>query len=155
MTKGKLELKALSGSSGAFLGQKIVTADFKAVITLFPKQSKAESGLAVVGDDKNMIAMTVTRNEISLWKLQDGEKFIIREQTINSKDSLRFRVEVKDGKEIDFFYGSNGEDFQKFNVNIVDGAYLPPWDRALRVALISRGRPTATALFDQFVLEKQ
>ena len=151
---GKLELKAMPGVSGAFLGQKILTADFKATTTLFPEQSKAESGLAIVGDEKNMIGLTVIRNKISLWKLQDSEIHIIKEQTISIIGNISIQAVVRNGKDIDFFYSANGEDFQKFNVNVVDGAYLPPWDRAIRVAVIARGSATTTALFDNFVLEK-
>jgi hypothetical protein len=35
----------------------------------------------------------------------------------------------------------------------VDGAYLPPWDRGVRVALVAGGERGATARFDSLRVE--
>ena len=64
-------------------------------------------------------------------------------------------MEVANGKEITFLYSEDGKDFQMLNATRVDGSYLPPWDRSIRVGLLSKGAKGQKVTFDRFELQHQ
>jgi xylan 1,4-beta-xylosidase len=152
---GRLELSAMPDPSGLFLGQKIFTSHYQADVQVITNRSKAAAGLALVGDEKNLVALTVKGSVLSLWKLENNKETLIGQKTITPKETLYLRATVKNGKELDFFYSVDGARFDKMNGDIVDASYLPPWDRAVRVALIAKGAPALTATFDNFKLDNQ
>ena len=51
-----------------------------------------------------------------------------------------------DGHRFRFAWSRNGRDWQTVGDEI-DGSYLPPWDRGVRVALTAGGRAGATGKF--------
>lgn len=155
VSDGQLHLDALPNKSGAYVGQKILTADYVGEVVVYPQESKAAVGIAIVGDEKNLVSMTVKNNKISIWQLYDDKEQLLQEYPIKSADKLYMRASVANGNEITFFYSINGSSFVKVNQKPIDGFYLPPWDRAVRVALVSKGSPTSNAIFDNFVLENK
>jgi xylan 1,4-beta-xylosidase len=155
VNNGRLELSALPDKTGAFLAQKILTKRFDASIVVYTGQSKAAAGLAIAGDEKNMISVTVSGNKLQVKKLENGQESVIKEQSVKVKDKIHLRASVRDGKDIVFFYSTDGKTFQQINEKVVDGFYLPPWDRAIRVALTSAGPANARAVFDDFVLDNK
>ncbi len=153
INKAKLELQAMPSKSGVFVGQKILTANYQSRVTLFQKESTAEGGLGIVGDEKNLIALTVKNGKARLWKIQEDKEEVIAERSVPESAKLQLKVEARNGKDFTFYYSTNGETFQKVNDNAADGFFLPPWDRALRIVLISKGETQTKAVFDDFVLE--
>ncbi|WP_209309750.1 hypothetical protein, partial [Tamlana crocina] len=62
-----------------------------------------------------------------------------------------FKVEVSNGEEYTFFWSEDGENWQGFkDIEPLNGFYLPPWDRAIRIGLISKGEPSLQVDFDLF-----
>jgi hypothetical protein len=117
--------------------------------------SGAETGLALVGDEKNLIAVSVKSNVLSAWKIESAKTTILSEQTIPAGDKIRLRIQVKNGKDVSFSYSLDEKAFKNVNESPVDGFYLPPWDRAVRVSILSRGKPDTKSTFDNFVLDNQ
>lgn len=154
VAKGMLELWTVPGVAGAFLAQKIYNGDYQASVTIYPRRSKAEAGLAVIGDEKNLIGITLLKDKLSVWKIQGNQKYLLEEKSLSIKNGIQLRAVAENGNKINFFYSVDGDDFQKLNANTVDGAYLPPWDRAIRVGVVAIGSKAAKAVFDDFVLEK-
>jgi hypothetical protein len=152
---GKIELTASSEKPGTFIGQKIFSDDFQAQVTVFTDQSSSAAGLAIIGDEKNLISATVQSGKIKIVKIENDIEMVIMEKDIDKKPAVHLRVNVRNGKDIHFASSADGKKFNDLNENPLDGFYLPPWDRAIRVALISRGTPNQRAVFDDFILENQ
>lgn len=155
VSNGRLELSALPGKAGAFVAQKTLTANYDASIVVHTAQSKAAAGLAIVGDDKNMISVAVSGNKVQVKKLQNDEEAVITELPVKAKDKIHLRASVRNGKDIRFSYSTDGKTFQQLNEKVVDGSFLPPWDRAVRIAVTAAGTANTRAVFDDFLLDNQ
>jgi beta-xylosidase len=152
LDNGVLTLNALPEKGGAFLGQKIYTANYEADVVVLANQSKAETGLALVGDEKNLVSATITKGKLIIRKLEADKETIIEEIKLSVKDKLYLRATVKNGKDITFQFSNDGKAYTNANKEPIDGFFLPPWDRAVRVALIAKGDPSSKATFDHFKL---
>jgi beta-xylosidase len=153
LSDGKLTLFAQPEKSGAFLGQKTYTADYEAEAVINGFTTTA--GLALIGDEKNFISTTIEGNKLVLKKVEADKETILNEKKINAKDKLTLRVSVANGKDISFAYSTNGKDYSTINSENINGTYLPPWDRAVRVGLISRGSVGQRSTFDHFILRNK
>jgi len=153
--KGRLELAASPEKAGSFLGMKTVTEAYHASVVIYPKQSTSEAGLALIGDEKNFVAASLLGNRLLLKKVEDDRETVIEERAITTSDSLHLRADVKDGKNISFSYSTDGKSFTSLHSAPVDGFFLPPWDRAVRAAIFSKGKKSQKAVFDSFQLRNK
>ena len=151
--KGKLELAAANTKSGAYLGMKTLSADYDADVTVHTTESTAEAGLGLIGDEKNFVSVTVQKNRIVLRVLEQDQERIIEQKLLPTNKILHLRAQVRNGKDISIQYSVDGKKFEALNEVPVDGFFLPPWDRAIRVALFSRGDGTEKAVFDDFKIK--
>jgi beta-xylosidase len=150
---GKLTLSAKPSNGGAFIGFKTLTTNYQSEIVLL--SSTAASGIALVGDDKNMIRILLQENELIVSKLENDKETVIMKQTISASPKLHLRMDVRNGSNVSFSYSVDGISFVKMNDSAVDGQSLPPWDRAVRVGLISKGATSQKAVFESFVLRNK
>ncbi len=153
LRNGKLTLAAKSSNGGAFIGFKTLTTNYQSEIVLL--SSTAAGGIGLVGDDKNMIRILLQENELIVSKLENDKGTIINKQTISTAPKLHLRMDVTNGSKVSFSYSVDGTSFVKMNDNAVDGQSLPPWDRAVRVGLISKGETSKKAVFESFVLRNK
>jgi xylan 1,4-beta-xylosidase len=135
-----------------FIGQKTYQADYTVRSRIRTTRGNAEAGLAAIGDDENMIGVSVLNNTVQVWKLEKGEHIIISERTFKRKDQVVLEMKVSNGKDISFGFSVDGKTFTSLIQTPVDGAYLPPWDRAIRAGLISKGQKDQKAVFENFIL---
>jgi xylan 1,4-beta-xylosidase len=149
---GKLNLFALPGKPGAFLGQKTYSPEYQVEAVFSAKESTAESGLAAIGDEKNILYVSLKAGKLGIWKLQDDQEMKLFEQTVKAKDKIYLQMKVTNGKDIIFSYSLDGKAYKPLNDQPVDGSFLPPWDRAIRVGLISKGNASQKAVVDRFVI---
>jgi hypothetical protein len=98
---------------------------------------------------------SVTDNQIVVRKVEQDKETIIEERRFRPSEDLHLQVNVKNGKDISFFYSTDGKKFTLLNKQPIDGFFLPPWDRAVRVALFSRGEKSEKAVFDNFLLKNK
>ncbi len=150
---GQLALMALPERSGAFLGMKTYKANYHAEVMLHAAAGSAESGLALIGDEKNFVMVTVKDKRVSVTKVEADKETVIKEIETTAGEKITLRLTVKNGKDISFAYSADGENFTLLNEEPVDGFFLPPWDRAVRVALVAKGETSQKALFDNFILK--
>lgn len=150
---GRLELTALPDKAGVFLGQKTYVEDYEAEAIVLTRESTAAAGLALVGDQKNFVSVSVEDNRIVVRKVEAEKETLITEKRIGSGEKIHLRAQVENGKDITFSFSTNGKKFRVLNSTPVDGFFLPPWDRAVRVALVSKGESSLKAVFDRFVLK--
>jgi hypothetical protein len=88
-----------------------------------------------------------------LRKVESEKETLVEETTIPRGRVVYLRADVKNGKDISFSYSADGKKFTALNETPVDGFFLPPWDRAVRVALVSKGEKGQKAVFDNFSLK--
>ena len=147
---GALHLSASPAVTGSFLGHKTVSADYTATAKLHIKRSGASPGLAVMGDDNNMIMAIYTEGVIRLVQVRDGKETILATKGMEKAKKVYLQANVRKGKDIGFYFGKDKNRLQLLNDQPVDGSYLPPWDRAIRIGLISKGEKGKNAVFESF-----
>jgi xylan 1,4-beta-xylosidase len=151
--RGRLTLGALPTATGAFLGQKTYDVDYVADALVLVKKSNATAGLGAIGDEKNVISVQVKEDMIKVVLVQDGKETEVMSKQVEKNKKLYLRMQVRNGKNFLFFYSTNGKDFYVLNTTPIDGGYLPPWDRAIRAGLISKGAANEKAVFDSFEMK--
>jgi beta-xylosidase len=150
--KGELQLDALPDKPGAFLGMKTYSENYEVEAILDLSQTTSEAGLGLVGDEKNFIVAAVKNNRLVVRKVEADKEIVVAEKPAGRSKKIHLRAEVKKGKDVSFFYSTDGKNFTPLNESPVDGFFLPPWDRAVRVALFSKGERPQKASFDYFIL---
>ncbi|MFT3902680.1 MAG: family 43 glycosylhydrolase [Niabella sp.] len=154
ISQNTLKLKALPGVCGAYLGRSVLSYNYNAKVTVLRKTT-SQAGIALIGDDKNMVYATIYNNHIRLMELKNGKVKMIAEKTVKMPSQLVLKVKVENNTQATFMYSFDGVQFNILNDQAVDISYLPPWDRAVRVGLISKGGERQAALFKKFVLDSQ
>lgn len=149
LKKGHLRLKSAPIPSGAFMGQKILTGDFRAMTTITKKKTKAAAGIAAIGDDKNILSAVYANDSVKLVKLKDDSLATLAAIPVTVKDSINFKMNATGGRYYTFSYSVDGGDYKVLNNQPLDAIFLPPWDRAVRVGVIARGK-NKNAFFDSF-----
>lgn len=151
---GVLTLQGAEGKTGAFIGQKITTTDFEAETTIIPVHSDAESGLALFGDENNLICASYVNGLVRVWKIEAGREILVKEKRIKPDNLfLRMKVRFRPDGSVLFSYSTD----RKFIPlgSSVDSFFLPPWDRAVRAGLLAKGARTERATFDNFILRNK
>jgi xylan 1,4-beta-xylosidase len=151
---GELKLSALAGSTGHFAGQKTMSGDYTATALIRPKKSNAQVGIAILGDDQNSLTLYLDGPDLKLTGVQGGRDTTWASVPVAPGRKLRLRVCAQGGNQFMFSY-SNGGDFKPVNATPVNGSYLPPWDRALRVGIAAKGAAGTVAVFDRFDVDPQ
>jgi beta-xylosidase len=145
-----LKLQALPSIAGAYIGRSVLTDNYSAAITI--QSATSQAGLALIGDDKNILYAAIDSNVIRLVQVKKGEAQVLAEAEISKPGTINVRAQVKNNTEVTFIYSADGEHFIVLNSNAADISYLPPWDRAVRVGLVSKGSVEEAALFKDFIL---
>jgi hypothetical protein len=105
------------------------------------------AGLAVVGDQENALGLAAGRDgNVVLWRRQKNQHEMVATSTTPKSAWLWLRVTARDGHLFHFAYSRNGRDWTDVGTEL-DGDYLPPWDRGLRVALTAGGATGMSARF--------
>lgn len=152
LNKGALELSASNSLSGSYVAVKTYTADYTADAVIRASSSDAQPGIGLIGDERNIVIASLAGDTLRLSVNKNGKPAYIEEKTVRAKDRLWLRVQVREGKTISLFYSTDGKVFNPFNSEPVDGAFLPPWDRAVRIGLTAKGQAGQKAVFESFKL---
>ena len=80
---------------------------------------------------------------------------MIKSRRVNAFGKLYLRASVNHGKDIVFSFSADGKKYIPLNDNPIDGFFLPPWDRAVRAALVSKGPSGSKAVFEEFALKNE
>lgn len=148
---GRLILAALPGTA-AFVGQKTISPNYKAIAGVRRKKLSAAAGIALVGDEQNHVAAYINGDFIELVQTEKGKDSVLFTQPLHRSKKGFLMMQVANGKDISFLFGKNLHSFIPLNLQPINGAYLPPWDRALRVVLITKAGQ-GNAVFNCFEME--
>lgn len=147
---GELHLPAASSASGNFLGRQTTSAHYTTTVKVHGQKSSAAAGVGAIGDEKNTISALYEKGVVRVVQVRDGTVTELAKKTFAKTAKPYLRMQVRNGKEIRFFYSKNGRSFTELTMHAIDGAYLPPWDRAIRSGIISRGEEGSAGVFDHY-----
>jgi xylan 1,4-beta-xylosidase len=151
----RLALDALPENGGGFLGQKTYSLNYEVRAVVQRRKSNAWAGLALIGDEKNLLKVEMRRDMVQVVLVRGGKETVLSTHPAGSSKKGYLRMTVRNGKDVRFTYSSNQKDFTELNKGPVDGAYLPPWDRALRVGITAKGQTGTRAVFERFIVTAQ
>lgn len=129
---------ARSTVTGSYEARSIIDTSklSDAATTDATSRAPANAGIAVIGDPKNAIGLSYTRNKANLWLMKDGTVSEKGSEDVGAGEKLHVRVIATNGHLFQFSYSTDGVTWKSIGEKL-DGSYLPPWDRGLRVGLVT------------------
>lgn len=147
---GMLQLGALPDATGAFLGTKTFSNNYTVISKINSQKSTAAAGVAAIGDEGNIISALYRDGVLQISMVKNGKDSTLLSQPFIPRKSFYIQMDVANGKDILFSYGTSKRKMMHLNQAPVDGYFLPPWDRAIRAGLVSKGESSDVAAFDEF-----
>ncbi|WP_165305081.1 family 43 glycosylhydrolase [Pedobacter sp. SYP-B3415] len=145
---GLLNLTALKETEankvGAVLAQSSLSFNYSAISAVKVTPGVA-SGLSIFGDVNNAIGLSVDNGNLVLWKVQRNKRTIVTQTKAPAARLLQLKVTVKQGSKLQYAWSTDGRSWTNIG-GVLEGTYLPPWDRGVRIALVAKG--TGTGYFD-------
>lgn len=143
--EGKLVLHAQPNRNDALVAGIIAvpttTGDYTATTELNPGRLQAgqSAGLSAFGDHANALGVSLRDGKLLVWKRQrNQQEFLSTNGAPTGAFSLR--MTVTEGHRFAFSASVDGQRWRALGGNVdVEGNYLPPWDRGIRVALVVGG----------------
>ncbi len=150
---GVLRLQPAKADEPVFFAQKTYTTNYEVSATIRARKSSAQTGLGIIGDDKNFIAAVATNRQVKLIEIRGEKNNILATQNIGNVKNLKIKIIVTGNTELSFQYADARNNFKVLGTANAKG--LPPWDRALRAGLVSVGTPEQVGVFDDFNLKSK
>jgi xylan 1,4-beta-xylosidase len=106
------------------------------------------AGLSAFGDKENALGISVRDKKLSVWRRQKRRDETIASADLPAASEVSLRIIASDGHRFRFAVSSDGTTWTSIGDAVdVEGDYLPPWDRGIRVALVAGGAENAAAKF--------
>lgn len=150
---GKLRLAAQPEKIGKVLAQRTTNGDYTATAALDPGSVKAgtAAGLAVIGDPDNALGISFSGGKLNVWQVKANKRTVLAETSVSATAPVQLRLSASNGDQFTFAWRADGQSWNAMKTTqAVDGSYLPPWDRGLRVGLVAKGLAGSDAAFDWF-----
>jgi len=125
-----------------------------AVIDTSLLQTNASAGICAFGDIDNAVGAAVEDGNIVVWRRERGRIRDLSRQPAPVGDRLFLRLESSQGFHFQLSASADGKQWIPCG-NATDAKNLPPWDRAVRVALTAGGPADAEAVFESFSSQPQ
>jgi hypothetical protein len=107
----------------------------------------ALAGLAAYGDGENALGVAVGGGKIIVWRREKKEHKTIATANAPASHRLYLRMTARQGHLYRFAFSADAKEWNDVGEE-VNGNYLPPWDRGVRVALTCGGTVGASARFE-------
>lgn len=129
---------------GGVVARSTTTGDYEATTEVETRAlaSGLTAGLSAFGDPENALGLSVGGGKVTLWRREKkGER--VEHNAVASVDApagatLHLRMRAREGRRYRFSVSRDGRNWQDVGGEL-DGSYLPPWDRGVRVALTAGG----------------
>jgi beta-xylosidase len=155
LAEGRLTLSPTADHAkelvGADLGKQTTTGNYAAVTSLDSASLKpgVSAGLSAFGDSANAIGVALSDGTLTLWKRQKGKHETLATTEAPAGKQLQLRLTAREGHKFHFAASADGRDWNEVGPGIdLEGKFLPPWDRGIRIALTVGGTVGASASFD-------
>ena len=159
---GKLALTASARPKDEFVASLVavqtIAGDYTATADVTTKPNAGTAGLSAFGDRENALGVSLQNGKLIVWKRQRGKHETLSTNAVPHGEpiSLRtakivvptekvfLRMIATGGHRLRFSASTDGQSWKSLGGDVdVEGAYLPPWDRGIRVALVAGGEGTA------------
>jgi beta-xylosidase len=118
-------------------------------------KSGAFAGLSAIGDQQNALTLAVSDGgHLVLSVLENDNSRIVTSVPVPESSSLQLRMTVRDGHLFRFHVSADGKNWIAVGKEL-DGGFLRPWDRSVRIALITEGPPGTNGRFGWMRIESQ
>jgi xylan 1,4-beta-xylosidase len=107
-----------------------------------------KAGLSAFGDLHNALAILIGDGKVGIVRRQKNKTEEVASVPAPALNKTYLRMTATDGHKFQFAFWDGKVWKQVGDVAVLEGDYLPPWDRGVRVALTSGGAPAASAKFD-------
>jgi hypothetical protein len=105
------------------------------------------AGLAAYGDGENALGIAVGDGKVVVWRREKNEHKTLKSAEVPPSPTIYLRLSAAGGSRYRFAVSRDGRDWKEIG-DKTEGDYLPPWDRAVRVALTVGGADGAIARFE-------
>jgi hypothetical protein len=99
-----------------------------------------------------MVTAFYQDGHVRVVQLKGGKETELARKHFQENKKIYLHVRVKKGKDIRFYFSVDGSHYKAINNEPIDGSFLPPWDRAVRVGIVARGAENTKGVFDSFKL---
>jgi len=140
---------------GAVLAIRSTRTDYEAVtlVNLSGMKPGLFAGLAAYGDQDNAAGIAAGNGSVIVWRRQKKQQETLATDALREGNRIYLRLNATSGRLFRFATSSDGRQWKDRGSGIdLEGDYLPPWDRGVRVALNAGGAEDAPARFDWFRL---
>jgi beta-xylosidase len=106
-------------------------------------------GICVYGDQKNLLALTISQARLVLFKINNGEKEILAETNLQENKPVYLKMEAVHGHFFRFFWSFDAAGWIPVQTSneYYDGTFLPRWGEAMRTGLVFDNQKNGTAEF--------
>jgi xylan 1,4-beta-xylosidase len=129
-------------------------ADYTASTRVAKPAAGVMAGIAAYGDAANALGISLASDNLVVWVREKNAQRTVATVPVTVKQWVDLRMVVAGAQRYGFQFSADGADWQKAGDD-ADGAFLPPWDRAVRVALAVGGAKGAEARFDSFRIDRR
>jgi len=133
--------------AGTFLGVRVQKGDYTLTATIDPSRP-AQEGIAIYGEASSALALRIEDKSLVLTKVEKGEAKPLATAPLPEGNKLQLRMTAREGHLFRFHASTDGKDWQPIGDQEIDGAFIPPWDRAPRAGIVVAGKPGDTGNFD-------
>ncbi|HYE64414.1 MAG TPA: family 43 glycosylhydrolase [Pyrinomonadaceae bacterium] len=155
---GRLHLSPTSAHAGDVIGaiaaRSTTTGDYVATTMIDTREMKtgARAGLSAYGNVENALGLAVGDGRLFLWRRERNQHQVVTTADAPVAPYLYVRMTARDGHRFRFATSPDGRVWTDLGEEL-DGAYLPPWDLGIRVALTSGGVEGAVGKFEWLRIE--
>ncbi|MEK7954163.1 family 43 glycosylhydrolase [Luteolibacter soli] len=133
--------------AGTFLGVRVQQGDYTLTATVEPS-GPAQEGIAIYGEAKSALVLRIEDKSLVLSKVEKGQPKQLATSPLPEGEKLQLRMVVREGHKFRFSSSTDGKEWKAIGDQEIDGAFIPPWDRAPRVGVVVAGKPGDTGNFD-------
>jgi xylan 1,4-beta-xylosidase len=136
---------------GAVVARTTTVGDYSATaaIDLSGLKPGTTAGLAAYGDLDNALGVALSDGKVTVWRREKGNQQVLATKDLPRAPVVYLRMTATGGDHFRFAVSRDGRGWTEVGEQAT-GDYLPPWDRAVRVALTAGGASGAAAKFEWF-----
>lgn len=112
-----------------------------------------EAGICAYGDRKNAVGLSYCEGMLRVWQRVRGKHMVLSEFPSEARGVMRLRMRARRGYNFSFDVAT-AQGWKPLREAPLRAAYLPPWDRGVRVGLTVGGIPQARAEFRYLRIQK-
>jgi xylan 1,4-beta-xylosidase len=140
-----------SVSTRTFFGVRVQKGDYTLTATI-DRSGPAHEGIAIYGEANSMLNLRIEHEVLLLSKTEKGKSGLLATAECPPSKKLHLRMSVREGHKFSFASSTDGREWKSIGEPEIDGAFIPPWDRAPRAGLIVTGKPSYVGKFDSVEL---